>query len=373
MRTPNTSSSPYEPGELLAVAKFPQTALWAERACWMRPSGQLIHALISLCLIWPALSATPACPAFTHVLASIPTGVSVSCIPSHACVELATCPTAAVTPTASLAIAKGPVISSLPNWLSGALVSDLGTAHASTWVVACATHTCASDGDRWRELVTFSREVSIYNASDLTEKASFLPDSGFRIYPQGVLADLDMDGRTEIIFVGGAKLYVMTYTAGGGLVPRTGFPVIVTTDPEEARGLSVYDLDGDGFLEMVVSCTAAPGIVVINANGLPYQPVGSAPWLSSGAMASPAWPRYNTLAAPQGDANRNGMSPPTFLGYGQNTAVYDLDRDGLAEVVWSGTHNLNVHRVDGYAIDTVAAAAGACRCPIFYVSACSVA
>lgn len=96
----------------------------------------------------------------------------------------------------------------------------------------------------------------------------------------------------------------------------------------------MYDLDGDGALEMVISCTAHPGIVVIGANGLPYQPLGGAPWLSNGPMASPAWPRYNNLTGPQGDSNRNGVpTPPTFLGYSQNTAVYDLDRDGLAEVV----------------------------------------
>lgn len=172
-----------------------------------------------------------------------------------------------------------------------------------------------------------------------------------------MLADLDLDGRVEIIFVASTQLFAYNWTPTGGLAIRAGFPVTLTAS--EVRGLSVYDLDGDGLLEMVASCTAYPGLAVINATGQPYQPTGNAAWLG-GPMANPAWPRYNNIAAPTGDVGRNGASAnPAPLGFGQNTAVYDLDRDGLAEVVWSASNNINIFRLDGYSIDTVSSKNGA--------------
>lgn len=130
---------------------------------------------------------------------------------------------------------------------------------------------------------------------------------------------------------------------------RTGFPVAVASG--EARGLSVYDMDGDGLLEIIVSVTAQPGMRVFDLNGAPYQPTGTAAWLG-GPMANPAWPRYNSAPAPAGDLNRNGGATPGSTGWGQNTGVYDLDGDGLAEVVWPASSHFEVFRIDGYAVDT---------------------
>lgn len=56
-------------------------------------------------------------------------------------------------------------------------------------------------------------------------------------------------------------------------------------------------------------------------------------------MANPAWPRYNNLSAPTGDIDRDERATPTSLGYGQNIGIYDLDRDGFAEVIWTASNH----------------------------------
>ena len=209
------------------------------------------------------------------------------------------------------------------------------------------------DGDGIREIVTFSYFIRVYNASDLTQLASV---SLSRIYSQGVIADLDLDGKPEIVAGADTGLVAYNYIKGTGLVSRTGFPIVAVcgTGMGEVRSVSVYDLDGDGSLEIVISCTDYPAVQVFASDGSIYQPIGTtAAWLN-GPMASPAWPRYNNLTAPQGDANKNNAASPTSLGYGQNTGIYDLDGDGLAEVVWTSSNGIEVFRLDGFAENSAA-------------------
>jgi len=138
-----------------------------------------------------------------------------------------------------------------------------------------------------------------------------------RTWPGIVVADVDDDGRPEIVTAhsgGTASVYdEQGYFQAGW--PRT------PTD-RELRGLAVYDLESDGTLEIVVS--AAVGS---KTNTWVYEHDGS---------LRPGWPQI------VGDA---GSAWGVF---NDNAAVGDMDGDGQAEIVVpSDVHSICAYEADG--------------------------
>jgi uncharacterized repeat protein (TIGR01451 family) len=138
-------------------------------------------------------------------------------------------------------------------------------------------------------------------------------DNVGRTWPGVVVADVDDNGDLEIVTAHGGG-YVAVYDQQGYF--EAGWPQRPTTS--ELRGLSVYDLDGDGSLEIIV--TAAIGNKT-NAWVLEH----------TGAIRS-GWPQLS---------NDSGYA---WGVYNDNAAVGDLDGDGQGEIVLPS----DVHYVCAY-------------------------
>jgi uncharacterized repeat protein (TIGR01451 family) len=138
-----------------------------------------------------------------------------------------------------------------------------------------------------------------------------------RTWPGIVVADVDRDGEREIVTAHSGG-YVSVYDHNGYFKP--GWPKHPTGN--ELRGLSVYDLDGDGTLEIVV--TGALGSAV---NTWVYEHDGT---LRTG------WPQLN---------NDSGYA---WGVYNSNAAVGDLDHDGAGEIVVpSDVHYICAYEANG--------------------------
>jgi uncharacterized repeat protein (TIGR01451 family) len=138
-----------------------------------------------------------------------------------------------------------------------------------------------------------------------------------RTWPGIVVADVDGNGDSEIVTAHSGG-YVSVYDHRGYLKP--GWPQRPSSS--ELRGLSVYDLDGDDRLEVVV--TSAVGS---KTNTWVLQHDGS---------TRPGWPQL------VGDA---GYAYGVF---NDNAAVGDLDGDGQGEIVVpSDVHYVCAYEADG--------------------------
>ena len=138
-----------------------------------------------------------------------------------------------------------------------------------------------------------------------------------RTWPGVVVADVDGDGRDEIVTAHSGG-WVSVYDHQGYFEP--GWPQRRGTS--ELRGLSVGDLDGDDTLEIVVSAA-----------------VGSSTntWvLEHGGETRPGWPRVGSV-----DGYAWGV-------FNDNAVIADLDRNGRAEVIVpSDVHYICAYRDDG--------------------------
>ncbi len=168
------------------------------------------------------------------------------------------------------------------------------------------------DGDGAMEVV--GSAYSIFTLEGATGNQEWMIRSGHdrsegtgvsnvgRTWPGIVIADVDNDGSKEIVTAHSGG-YVSVYNSAGYFKP--GWPQRPTT--YELRGLSVYDLDHDSTLEIIV--TAAIGSKtntwVFEHNGV----------LRSG------WPQLN---------NDTGYA---WGVYNANASAGDLDKDGNAEIV----------------------------------------
>jgi hypothetical protein len=162
-----------------------------------------------------------------------------------------------------------------------------------------------------------------------------------------VVADIDGDGRTEIV-VGGTGSVAAYEWRGGALVPEKGWPASVASGGQapEVRGLAAADLDGDGRIEVVATTTntspTGAQVFVFSANGSRYQPAGG---------HAPAWPRYNTLRGAGNDADVNGQGNSGFGAFGENVGIGQLDDDPQLEIVVTyDNHQINLFNHDGTSV-----------------------
>lgn len=146
------------------------------------------------------------------------------------------------------------------------------------------------------------------------------PDNVGRTWPGVVVADLDNNGDWEIVTAHGGG-WVSVYNHQGYFEP--GWPRKATDG--ELRGLSVYDIDDDGNLEIIVT-----GAVGSKINTWVYEHTGG---LRSG------WPQLN---------NDSGYAWGTF---NDNATIGDIDDDGTAEIVVpSDVHYIAAYENNGVQI-----------------------
>ena len=170
------------------------------------------------------------------------------------------------------------------------------------------------DGDGTMEVLGGAYTIFVLNGEDGSVQYS-IDTPGSRVWPGVVVADLDGDTDLEIVTAqGGGYLNVLDHTGGS----------VWTRQPtsNELRGLSVYDLDTDGTLEIIVT-----GAVYNKTNTWVYEHDGS---LRSG------WPQL---------VNDSGYAYGVF---NDNAAVGDLDGDGIGEIVVpSDVHYICAYEPDG--------------------------
>lgn len=123
-----------------------------------------------------------------------------------------------------------------------------------------------------------------------------------RTWPGIAVADVDGNGDIEIISAHSGG-YVSVYNHNGYFEP--GWPQRPTD--RELRGLSVYDLDQDGSLEIIVT-----GAVYNQTNTWVFEHNG---------VLRPGWPQLN---------NESGYAHGVF---NNNAAIGNLDKDPSAEIV----------------------------------------
>ena len=192
-------------------------------------------------------------------------------------------------------------------WYSSPAVADLdGDGQAE--VIASAYSIVALDG------ATGTLEWRVKSGHDRSTPTS---DNVGRTWPGIVIADVDKDGSVEIVTAHSGG-YVSVYNSTGYF--EAGWPQRPITS--ELRGLGVYDLDGDGRLEIVVT-----GAVGSKVNTWVYDYTGAlrAGWPQLGNDSGYAWGVFNA-----------------------NAALGDLDNDGMGEIVVpSDVHYICAYERDG--------------------------
>ena len=108
--------------------------------------------------------------------------------------------------------------------------------------------------------------------------------------------------------------------------------------------------NGNGSIEIVATTTqtqptSAGGaqVFVFNANGTTYQPTG---------VSWPAWPRYNNISSPGGDADRNGQGHSGYGCYDLNIGIGNIDDSPDLEIIVTyDNHEIQAFKHDGVAIN----------------------
>jgi uncharacterized repeat protein (TIGR01451 family) len=155
------------------------------------------------------------------------------------------------------------------------------------------------DGDGAPEVIGAAYTLYALNGEDGSVQWSVDPEGG-RVWPGVVVVDLDGDRELEILTAhGGGYVHVFDH-AGNSVWSRQ--PV-----GNELRGLSVYDLDNDGSMEIVVT-------------GAVYDRVNT--WvLEHDGTTRSGWPQLS---------NESGYAYGVF---NDNATVGDMDGDGVGEIV----------------------------------------
>jgi uncharacterized repeat protein (TIGR01451 family) len=143
------------------------------------------------------------------------------------------------------------------------------------------------------------------------------PTDGARIWPGVVVADIDGDSNLEIVTAHGDG-YVRVLRHDGSL-----YWSHQPTPGNELRSLAVYDLDGNGDLEILVASTRTSDQWFVYEH--------------DGTLYAGHWPRL--ADSDPGDAA--GC-------YNENISVADLDKDGRGEIIGpSDVHYITAYEDDG--------------------------
>jgi hypothetical protein len=169
------------------------------------------------------------------------------------------------------------------------------------------------DNDGKPEVIASPYSLFVLNGEDGSVQWSVDPPGG-RTWPGVVVADIDGSGDLEIALAQGNG-YLTVYDHLGNQVwsrrPET----------TELRGLSAYDLDNDGTLELAVTVTGD------ELNAYVYEHDGT---------LRPGWPQLS---------NDSGYG---WGVYNDNAALGDLDGDGVGElVIPSDVHYINAYEANG--------------------------
>jgi uncharacterized repeat protein (TIGR01451 family) len=195
-------------------------------------------------------------------------------------------------------------------WYSSPAVADLDH-DGSVEVIGSAYTIFVLDG------ASGVLEWQVKSGHDRSQPAA---DNVGRTWPGIVIADVDGDGDVEIVSAHSGG-YVSVYSHTGYF--ETGWPQRPTD--RELRGLSVYDLDDDGTLEIIVT-----GAVYNKVNTWVYEHNGT---------LRPGWPQL---------ANNSGYAYGVF---NDNAAVGDLDGDEGGEIVVpSDVHYICAYEPNGVQI-----------------------
>jgi hypothetical protein len=170
------------------------------------------------------------------------------------------------------------------------------------------------DGDGTTEVIGAAYTLFVLNGADGTQQFS-VAAARSRVWPGVVVADIDSDGDLEIIIAQGGGYVTVLDHAGNIVWSRR-------PTSSELRGLSVYDLDGDERLEIIVT-----GAVGSQVNTWVYTTDGD---LRDG------WPQLD---------DTSGYAAGV---YNSNAAVHDLDKDGQGEIVVpSDVHYICAYTAEG--------------------------
>jgi len=174
------------------------------------------------------------------------------------------------------------------------------------------------DGDGQAEVIAGAYSLFILNGSTGALKQPAIDPPGGRIWADVVLADLEADGDLEIVVAQSG--YISVYTHLGTLVWS-----VQPTPSHELRSLGVYDLDGNGDLEILAAST------IDDNQWWVYEHTGS--------LRSGDWPQHDP------DSDTNGYTSGCF---NQNLAAADLTGDGFAEIIGpNDTHYLAAFHANG--------------------------
>ncbi|HET8759180.1 MAG TPA: VCBS repeat-containing protein [Solirubrobacteraceae bacterium] len=176
------------------------------------------------------------------------------------------------------------------------------------------------DGDRRLEIVAPFYSTFVFDGKGRTLGTGTA--TAGRVYAPSVVADLDRDGRKEIV-VGGNDGTVAAYNlVGGRLAVKWRASTCSGGQCPETRALAAGDLDRDGRVEVVATTTNTSDrgsqVFVFTASG----------------AAAAGWPRDRGYAA-----------------YGENVGIGNLDDDPQLEVVATfDNHQIHMFNHDGTSV-----------------------
>jgi uncharacterized repeat protein (TIGR01451 family) len=170
------------------------------------------------------------------------------------------------------------------------------------------------DGDGTMEVIGATYSLFVLNGENGSVQWSVDPEGG-RVWPGVVVADIDDDSDLEVVTAhGSGYLHVFDHLGNTVWTQRPS--------NRELRGLSAYDLDSDGTLEIIVT-----GAVGSETNTWVYE---------HDSTPRPGWPQLS---------NDSGYAWGVF---NDNVAVGDLDGDDVGElIVPSDVHYINAYEENG--------------------------
>jgi hypothetical protein len=201
------------------------------------------------------------------------------------------------------------------------------------------------NGDGRLEIVAPFYSTFVFNAKGHQLARGTATDG--RVYAPSVVADLDGDGKPEIV-VGGTGSVAAYDLRHGKLHLVPGWPASVRSGGQtpEVRGLAAADLNGDGRVEVVATTTntspTGAQVFVFNSHGKRFQPKHG---------HHPAWPRYNRIGGKGNDLHFNKVGNHGYGEYGENVAIGNIDNDPDLEIITTfDNHQINAFNDDGTSV-----------------------